>query len=134
MKVGKRLFCCPKCQLPSHVDTKIPSTAECTNATCKYRFCIVCECEEHLHRSCNFISTPIARKPSENIGTAKSRRNLKRLLKWKCILMKKLWYFLCLSHLYLSNYLRKSTVSWYQWSFENKNQHWSVISGKTLNF
>lgn len=80
VKLGKRLFSCPKCKLPSHVDQNFPNSAECTNTSCKYRFCILCQCEEHLTKMCNFISTPVMRKQSCQVGTQNSKKNLKRLL------------------------------------------------------
>lgn len=80
LKVGKRLFSCPKCKLPSQVDQTIPNTAQCTNSGCNYRFCILCHCEEHKTKMCDFISTPVIRKQSGSVGTIKSKKNLKRLL------------------------------------------------------
>lgn len=78
--MGKRLFSCPKCKLPSQVDQTIPNTAECTNSGCSYRFCILCHCEEHKTKMCDFISTPVLRKQCGSVGTIKSKKNLKRLL------------------------------------------------------
>lgn len=81
LKFGERLFSCPKCKLPSHIDPKILVTAECTNEMCRYRFCVLCSCEEHLHKDCHFIATtPIPRKQNTRVCTKKSKKNLKRLL------------------------------------------------------
>lgn len=80
LKTGNKLYSCPKCKLPSHVDPTIKNTAVCTNSTCYYRFCITCQCEEHLFKSCDYITTPVLRERCDNIGTAKNKKRLKRLL------------------------------------------------------
>ncbi|KAG8224424.1 hypothetical protein J437_LFUL001374 [Ladona fulva] len=106
-KEEKRLTPCPRCSLPSRVDSNL-NVGVCTRIGCQFRFCTLCHCLEHIlpvNRSSNtsssspprYITCPFAETPktppsppqpitpssksrTTSVGSKRSKRNLRRLL------------------------------------------------------
>ncbi|PSN40828.1 hypothetical protein C0J52_15301 [Blattella germanica] len=77
---GKTLLPCPRCSLPSQVDNDTHSGL-CTREGCKFHYCTKCKCQFHGNEQCSIspISSQGARKRPATIGSAKSKKNLRRL-------------------------------------------------------
>ncbi|GBP20692.1 hypothetical protein EVAR_16565_1 [Eumeta japonica] len=80
-------LCCVRCGQPSKVNEEDSGEewAECSSNTCAYKFCRFCKCDMHLGKKCfqydlEAPSPSKRKKPTNIIGTKKSRKNLRRLL------------------------------------------------------
>ncbi|XP_020640996.3 F-box only protein 43 isoform X1 [Pogona vitticeps] len=84
IKVAQTLFSdealkpCPKCQCPAKYQS-IKNRGLCSREDCAFDFCILCLCAFHGSRDCSSLSTKRQNRKDALPGSAKSKRNLKRL-------------------------------------------------------
>lgn len=88
---GERLVHCPLCTNPSRVSVapctsssapQLPGVqlAQCSSPKCNFKFCPLCQCEEHGGRSCRVTRTGSSKIPkSGTVMSKKSKARLRRL-------------------------------------------------------
>ncbi|XP_066482494.1 F-box only protein 43 [Tiliqua scincoides] len=84
VQVAKTLFSdealrpCPRCQSPAKYQP-LRIRGLCSREDCAFDFCILCLCAFHGSRDCSSSSTKQHKRKDALPGSAKSKRNLKRL-------------------------------------------------------
>uniref|UniRef100_A0A8C6TX80 F-box protein 43 n=1 Tax=Neogobius melanostomus TaxID=47308 RepID=A0A8C6TX80_9GOBI len=84
LEVAKTLFNdeylkpCPRCQHPARCHS-VKGEGVCSNADCGFQFCISCFCAFHGSKECNSLSVHRSKKDILIPGSARSKRNIKRL-------------------------------------------------------
>ncbi|KAJ7338005.1 hypothetical protein JRQ81_010531 [Phrynocephalus forsythii] len=84
IKVAQTLFSdealkpCPKCQCPAKYQS-LKKRGLCSREDCAFDFCILCLCAFHGSQDCSSLSTKRQNKQDALPGSAKSKKNLKRL-------------------------------------------------------
>ncbi|XP_070604215.1 F-box only protein 43 [Erythrolamprus reginae] len=83
-KVAQTLFSdealkpCPRCQCPAKYHS-LKKRGLCSREDCAFDFCVLCLCAFHGSRDCRSLSSMRQSKKDAIPGSAKSKRNLKRL-------------------------------------------------------
>jgi len=75
---GETLAKCPRCGGPSRADP-VQERGQCATHTCRFDFCLLCLMSYHSARQCGPMAPSTAASPDCNIGSRKSRRQLRRL-------------------------------------------------------
>ncbi|XP_061460218.1 F-box only protein 43 isoform X2 [Rhineura floridana] len=84
VKVAQTLFSdealkpCPRCRCPAKFQT-LKKRGLCSREDCAFDFCILCLCAFHGSRECSSSSAKRQNRKDALPGSAKSKRNLKRL-------------------------------------------------------
>uniref|UniRef100_A0A8C5SUY1 F-box only protein 43 n=1 Tax=Laticauda laticaudata TaxID=8630 RepID=A0A8C5SUY1_LATLA len=84
IKVAQTLFSdealkpCPRCQCPAKYQS-LKKRGFCSREDCAFDFCVLCLCAFHGSRDCSSLSSMRQNKKDALPGSAKSKRNLKRL-------------------------------------------------------
>ncbi|XP_013916311.1 PREDICTED: F-box only protein 43-like [Thamnophis sirtalis] len=84
IKVAQTLFSdealkpCPRCQFPAKYQS-FKKRGLCSREDCAFDFCVLCLCAFHGSRDCSSLSSMRQSKKDALPGSAKSKRNLKRL-------------------------------------------------------
>ncbi|XP_015668805.1 F-box only protein 43 [Protobothrops mucrosquamatus] len=84
IKVAQTLFSdealkpCPRCQCPAKYQS-LKKRGLCSREDCAFDFCVLCLCAFHGSRDCSSLSSMRQSKKEALPGSAKSKRNLKRL-------------------------------------------------------
>ncbi|KAG9334904.1 hypothetical protein JZ751_006385 [Albula glossodonta] len=80
VKQHESLKACRRCGFPAKCDPGM-SRATCTRQSCGFESCTLCQAEYHGSTSCRLgvLRTPAGTKNTLIIGSAQSRRNVKRL-------------------------------------------------------
>uniref|UniRef100_A0A8C6XIN5 F-box only protein 43 n=1 Tax=Naja naja TaxID=35670 RepID=A0A8C6XIN5_NAJNA len=84
IKVAQTLFSdealkpCPRCQCPAKYQS-LKKRGLCSQEDCAFDFCVLCLCAFHGSRDCSSLSSRRQSKKDALPGSAKSKRNLKRL-------------------------------------------------------
>ncbi|XP_062985968.1 F-box only protein 43 [Elgaria multicarinata webbii] len=84
IKVAQTLFSdealkpCPRCQFPAKYQS-LKQRGLCSREDCAFDFCLLCLCAFHGSRECSSSSTKRQNRKDALPGSAKSKRNLKRL-------------------------------------------------------
>ncbi|XP_049800933.1 uncharacterized protein LOC126235978 isoform X3 [Schistocerca nitens] len=79
---GEHLMPCPRCSLPSHISSS-EGYGRCSRPGCLFEFCIHCHSAPHMGKPCRAVLPVLqshCRRMRNGIGSAASRRNLRKLL------------------------------------------------------
>ncbi|XP_060627678.2 F-box only protein 43 [Anolis sagrei] len=76
--IGEALKPCPKCQSPAKYES-VKKRGLCSREDCAFDFCSLCLCDFHGSRDCSTSSSKWQNTKYALAGSAKSKRNLKRL-------------------------------------------------------